>query len=206
MFTVCPSLQCAGLGIQLALSLPSRTSPGSRAARLRWSPTGQRVGFLLSCKCMWRGNEGIFLLIDSDLGWSGVVGVLDDSWLSSLHLPIHHVSAMALLETLSLWSWSCKSRHCACHRSLGSSPAWDLPAEPLCPAEPLVCAVLSPGHHPSWCRASPCSRDPHGKQHKLEQEDRDKRKSLPEITPLLSSTINHQKWKHFTGGKATTNL
>lgn len=64
MFTVCPSLQCAGLGIQFPLSLPSRTSPGSRAAHLRWSPTGHRVGFLLSCKCMWRGSEGIFLLID----------------------------------------------------------------------------------------------------------------------------------------------
>lgn len=105
----------------------------SRAADLRWSPTVHRLGFLLPCKCMCRGNEGIFLFINSDNGWSGVAGVCDDTWLSSLHLPIHHVLAMTFLVTLSPWSWSCRSRHHACHRFLGSSPAWDLPAGPLCP-------------------------------------------------------------------------
>lgn len=142
MFIVSPSLQCASLGIQLALPLPSKTSPGSRAAHLRWSPSGHRLGFLLSCKCMWRGNKGFCLLIDSDAGWSGIAAVCDDTQLSWFHLPIHHILAVTLLGTLSLWSWSCRSSHHACHKSLGSS----LPG--TCLLGP--CAPQSPWFVPSW--------------------------------------------------------
>lgn len=151
MFIVSPSLQGSSLGIQLALPLPSRTSPGSRVAHLRWSPSGRRLGFLLSCKCMWRGNEDICLLIDSDTGWSGIAGVCDDTWLSSFHLPIHLILAMTLLGTRSLWSWSCRSSHHACHKSLGSSlPRACLldPWQGACLLDP--CAPQSPWFVPSW--------------------------------------------------------
>lgn len=193
MFTVARSLPCASLGSGLAFFAVTKLGAGSRVTYLRRSPTGLTVCFLPFPKCMGRGKEGIFFLVNRLRHC-----VIWCSWWVWRHLAEHsspghppgpgHSTSGYAKPLASEWQIQALSPS----QVPGLIPCLGPACWALCPADPLLCAILSPGLHPCWCRASLCSWALHGEQHKLKREDKDTRKILPRVHDYTIALLNNQ--------------